>query len=166
MAREECDLIFLLQTAKEPVMRRREWLTATGALTLAAAGADVLAAPKQNKTVHSHASACCNECAACAVECAACAGHCAARLADGERAHAATLALCNDCSDLCSTCAKIGARSGPFAALVCRACAEACDRCAAACAKFNDDQQMSQCAKRCRECAEACREMIKQLDSD
>jgi len=151
-------------------MKRREWLTATGAIAFAAAGsagANLLAAeaPKKAKP-HSqaHGSACCNDCSACAVECAACAGHCTAKLVEGETSHAATAALCNDCSDLCSICAKIGARGGPLAALVCGACAQACDQCADACEKFEDDEHTTACAKRCRDCADACREMTKQLE--
>jgi hypothetical protein len=152
-------------------MKRREWLTATGAIAIAAASsAGVRAfganAPKKKgkDTAHAHSNACCNDCAACAVECGGCAGHCAAKLAEGETAHAATMALCNDCSDLCSICAKIGARGGPLAALVCGACAQACDKCADACEKFEDDEQMTACAKRCRDCAEACRDMKKELE--
>ncbi|HEV3022298.1 MAG TPA: four-helix bundle copper-binding protein [Pirellulales bacterium] len=152
-------------------MQRREWLTATGAIAVAAAGsagAQVFGANAPKKKVkepaHAHGSACCSECAACAVECAGCAGHCAAKLAEGETAHAATMAICNDCSDLCSISATIGARGGPLAALVCGACAQACDKCADACEKFEDDEQMTACAKRCRDCAAACREMKKELE--
>jgi hypothetical protein len=164
---------------EDRTMRRRHFMTTTGAIALAApAMAAQLALGRdedgkestksgkadagndRSSAEHSAFKSCAKECSDCQRACDECSTHCAQLLAKGGEHHQETLATCQDCADVCAAASQIVSRSGPFAADICRACAAVCAQCAEACERHAHDETMAACAKSCRSCEDACRRML------
>lgn len=145
-------------------MNRRDALTGTSTLLMAALATQAAAQGMQHDHSHMHMHmhdsplkkliAATSDCSA---KGQACLAHCLVLLADGDKVMAECAKSVNQTIALCNALESLAAQQAPLVRALAKVTLDACEACEKECRKHEKHQQCKDCAESCVECIKACK---------
>ena len=147
-------------------MKRREALTGSGALVLAALSSAALAQSKDQSHDHAHmhggpSQALIAAASDCVVKGQTCLAHCLVLLADGDKAMAGCAKAVNQMLAVCGALQNLAAQQSALLPAMAKVALDACQACEKECRKHEKKHaECKACMESCAECAKQCKAVL------